>query len=146
MSVFHVTFLEAKVLINANTGFYVFQIKRPDVIYSYIVYIKDQWDLDPGVCDMEELRLCALIMTNKGFVNPSLEAVHFTVEFGNKVNLEKEFPSKLCLMNVLQGYSKRLLLIYIEQLNLYSSGKEHWASILKVVGSGGIVVAVGVAG
>ena len=86
-------------MIHANTVFYFFQIKHPDVIHSYIVYIKDQWDLEPGVCDMEELRLCALIKTNKGFVNPSLEPVHFTVEYGNEVNLEKEFPSKLCLLN-----------------------------------------------
>jgi hypothetical protein len=72
-----------------------FQISHPDVMFSYVVYIKDQWDSDPDVCDLKELRSCALIQTSKGFVNPSLEPVHFTVEYGNKINLQKEFPSKL---------------------------------------------------
>ncbi|XP_028393815.1 uncharacterized protein LOC114518092 [Dendronephthya gigantea] len=68
-------------------------VSRPDVLFSYIVYIKDQWDLDPSVCDLQELRSCALVKTNKGFVNPSLEPVHFTVKYGNKTNLEKDFSS-----------------------------------------------------
>ena len=68
-------------------------------MFSYVVYIKDQWDLDPSVCDLKELRSCALIKTSKGFVNPSLEPVHFTVAYGNKLNLQKEFPSKSMYCN-----------------------------------------------
>jgi hypothetical protein len=75
----------------------MFQVSHPDAMFSYIVYIKDQWDLDQGVCNLQELRSCALIKTSKGFVNPSLEPVHFTVEYGNKTNLQMQFPSKFCL-------------------------------------------------
>ena len=71
----------------------------PHVIHSYLIYIKENLELDPSACDMAELRSCALVKTNKGFVNPSTQPVHFSLEYGNKINLKKEFPSKLILLS-----------------------------------------------
>ena len=69
-------------------------MKSPEVLCSFIIYIKEQWDTDPKICDLEELRACALLKTNNGFVNPVTQPVHFTVEYGNETNLKKDFPSK----------------------------------------------------
>lgn len=82
------------------------QVKPAKLLLSYIVYIKEQWDSDPSICDLEELRECALLQTNKGFLNPSVQPVHFTIEYGNETNLIKEFPSTLLSSSVL--FNRRL--------------------------------------
>ena len=49
---------------------------------------------------MEELASVALVMTNQGMVNPSQVAVHFTQNYGNKVDLPRELPGLSTVLSV----------------------------------------------
>ena len=49
---------------------------------------------DPSVCDMDELRSCVQILTNKGTLNPKSMPIHFTPKYGGPIDLARQFPSK----------------------------------------------------
>ena len=49
---------------------------------------------DPSVCDMDELRSCVQILTNKGTLNPKSTPIHFTPKYGGPIDLARQFPSK----------------------------------------------------
>ena len=70
------------------------QGKSSEVLRSYVVYILEQRLNDPSVCDMDELRSCVQILTNKGPLNPTETPVHFTPKYGNAIDLARELPSK----------------------------------------------------
>ena len=62
---------------------------------SYLIYIKEQTDKKPSLCNIDELRDVVQVVTNKGMKNPSKEPVHFTCYYGNKIDLPKIFPGTL---------------------------------------------------
>ncbi|XP_033112404.1 uncharacterized protein LOC117113227 [Anneissia japonica] len=65
--------------------------KPAAVLVSYIVYIKDQMQLQSDICKMSDIKSVAQIRTDKGtFVNPSREPIHFTKTYGNKYDLRKD--------------------------------------------------------
>ena len=49
---------------------------------------------NPSVCDMDELRSCVQILTNKGTLNPKSMPIHFTPKYGGPIDLARQFPSK----------------------------------------------------
>jgi hypothetical protein len=75
----------------------VFQTKLPKVLLAYTTYIKQQWERDRRSVDMSRFRAVARVKTNKGFVTPATEAVHFTVDYLNKYDLPQLFPGMLII-------------------------------------------------
>lgn len=73
---------------------YDLQGKAKEVLRSYLVYILEQRTADPSVCDIDELRSCVQILTNKGVMNPAVTPVHFTPKYGNTIDLVLRLPSK----------------------------------------------------
>ena len=56
------------------------------------MYIKEQTDKKPSLCNIDELKDLAQVVTSDGLKNPSREPVHFTCHYGNKINLPTTFP------------------------------------------------------
>lgn len=52
----------------------------------------EQWMQQPSIADIEELRSLAVVATNHGFVRPAEQPVHFSMEYGNAVDLAKMLP------------------------------------------------------
>ncbi|XP_068725664.1 uncharacterized protein [Montipora capricornis] len=69
------------------------KVKSPKVLRSYVTYILEQRLSDLSVCDVNELRSCVQILTNKGPLNPAETPIHFTARFGNAIDLAKQLPS-----------------------------------------------------
>ena len=75
-------------------NFDALQTKSKEVLRSYLVYILEQRLSDPSVCDINELRSCVQILTNKGPVNPTNNSIYFTKTFGNTIDLARQLSSK----------------------------------------------------
>ena len=58
------------------------------------MYVLEERLNDPSVCDMDELRSCVQILTNKGTLNPKSTPIHFTPKYGGSIDLARQFPSK----------------------------------------------------
>ena len=58
------------------------------------MYVLEERLNDPFVCDMDELRSCVQILTNKGTLNPKSTPIHFTPKYGGPIDLARQFPSK----------------------------------------------------
>ena len=56
------------------------------------MYIKEQTDKKSSVCNLDDLKDVAQVLTNSGWKNPSQEPVHFTCLYGNRIDLLKMFP------------------------------------------------------
>ncbi|XP_078347983.1 uncharacterized protein LOC144633073 isoform X2 [Oculina patagonica] len=67
--------------------------KSKEVLRSYLVYILEERLTDPSLCDMNELRSCVQILTNKGIRNPIATPIHFTPKYGNTIDLARQLPS-----------------------------------------------------
>ncbi|KAK3589090.1 hypothetical protein CHS0354_017428 [Potamilus streckersoni] len=65
--------------------------KSRDTLIAYIIYIKEQTDLNPSLCNFGDLKEVAHLVTNHGVLNPIEHSIHFTPNYGNKVNLSKTF-------------------------------------------------------
>ena len=63
------------------------------------MYILEQRIADPSVCDIDELRSCVQILTNKGVLNPTVTPIYFTPKYGNTMDLARHLPSKHLLIN-----------------------------------------------
>lgn len=63
------------------------------------MYILEQRIADPSVCDIEELRSCVQILTNKGVMNPTITPIYFTLKYGNTIDLARHLPSKHLLID-----------------------------------------------
>ena len=60
-----------------------------------MIFIKEKMAEDPKVCQLEQLKTCAVLVTNKGLVKPIDKIVHFSNEFfiGESLfDLQKLFP------------------------------------------------------
>ena len=62
------------------------------------MYILEERLNDPSVCDMDELRSCVQIITNKGVLNPTVTPIHFTPKYGNTIDLARQFPSESLIL------------------------------------------------
>ena len=58
------------------------------------MYILEQRVADPSVCDIDELRSCVQILTNKTVLNPTVTPIYFTPRYGNIIDLARHLPSK----------------------------------------------------
>ncbi|KAL3859495.1 hypothetical protein ACJMK2_009714 [Sinanodonta woodiana] len=65
--------------------------KSRDTLIVYVIYIKEQTDLNPSLCNLGELKEVAQLVTNQGVKNPVEHSIHFTPSYGNKVNLSITF-------------------------------------------------------
>ena len=66
--------------------------KSQDVLVAYLIYIKEQMFSHPTLVNFNELKYCAIVLTNKGLKKPSSEPVHFGESYNNPVNLKHELP------------------------------------------------------
>ena len=69
-----------------------------------MVHIKELIEQQSSLVNMEELASVALVMTNQGMVNPSQVAVHFTQNYGNKVDLPRTLPGLGSVFSVSENY------------------------------------------
>ncbi|XP_022793492.1 uncharacterized protein LOC111332406 isoform X4 [Stylophora pistillata] len=67
--------------------------KSTEVLRSYLAYILEERLDDPSVCDMDELRSCVRILTNKGTLNPKSTPIHLTPKYGSTIDLARQLPS-----------------------------------------------------
>ncbi|KAL3859496.1 hypothetical protein ACJMK2_009715 [Sinanodonta woodiana] len=65
--------------------------KAREILVRYIVFIKEHTDHNPSLCNLEELKEVAQLVTNHGVLNPVEQPIHFTPLYGSKVNLERTF-------------------------------------------------------
>ncbi|XP_038073872.1 uncharacterized protein LOC119741972 [Patiria miniata] len=66
--------------------------KSQDVLVGYVVYIKEQLARQPDVCDLDKIADCIHVVTNHGLIQPRERPVHFTVTYGNPVDLNQDLP------------------------------------------------------
>lgn len=67
---------------------------------AYLVYIKEQTDKDSSVCNLDEVKDVAVLLTNQGFKKPSKEPVHFPAQYGNQVKLREVFIGNYSCLSV----------------------------------------------
>ena len=77
------------------------QNKSRQILFAYLVYIKEELDCRTDAIDMNELRQHAVVMTNQGPRTPAKQPVHFSTAYGNKLDLPRLLPGKLTLYAVL---------------------------------------------
>ena len=58
------------------------------------MYILEERLKDSFACDMDELKSCVQILTNKGVFNPTTTSIHFTPKYGSTIDLAGRLPSK----------------------------------------------------
>ncbi|KAK3086464.1 hypothetical protein FSP39_018803 [Pinctada imbricata] len=63
--------------------------KKREILISYVIYIKEQLEQQISLVNIDELAAVALVMTNQGMVNAKDVPVHFTQNYGNKLDLGK---------------------------------------------------------
>ncbi|XP_050398302.1 uncharacterized protein LOC126816138 isoform X1 [Patella vulgata] len=68
--------------------------KDRDILINYVMYIKDQYERQPSIVNLEELKSIVQIATNHGFKNPKKDSIHFTARYNNPIDLQRQ----------LQGY------------------------------------------
>ena len=61
---------------------------------GYAVFIKDHLEKQPSVCDIDEIAEWLHVVTNHGLIKPRDRPVHFTVTYGNKIDLNKHLPGE----------------------------------------------------
>ena len=110
------------------------QTKSKQVLRSYLVYILEQRLSDPAVCDINELRSCVQILTNKGPVNPTNNSIYFTKKFGNTIDLARQLPSKKRFFLFPYLISPISLIFYLSHL-VYQFMAWHESSSVFVVAS-----------
>ena len=62
--------------------------KPRDLLVTYLIYMLS----NPTLVNFNELKPCAIVLTNKGLKKPSLEPVHFSESYNNQINLVRELP------------------------------------------------------
>ena len=89
------------------------------------MYVLEERLNDPFVCDMDELRSCVQILTNKGTLNPKSTPIHFTPKYGGPIDLARQFPSKspviilIVLLYLLRVALFFLCVLYVVLIPLY---------------------------
>ena len=83
------------------------------------MYVLEQRLSDPSVCDINELRSCVQILTNKGALNPAQTPICFTPKFGNNIDLARALPSKILFKMSCPAVMYPQLVASIYQLNCY---------------------------
>ena len=89
------------------------------------MYVLEERLNDPFVCDMDELRSCVQILTNKGTLNPKSTPIHFTPKYGGPIDLARQFPSKspviivVVLLYLLRVALFFLCVLYVVLIPLY---------------------------
>ena len=81
-----------KVLYLKPTLFLFWQQKSREILFAYLVYIKEELDKQPDLVDIGELKKHAVVLTNRGPRNPVSHPVHFSTAFGNQIDLPKILP------------------------------------------------------
>ena len=71
------------------------QNKSRQILFAYLVYIKEELDCRTDAIDMNELRQHAVVMTNQGPRTPAKQPVHFSTAYGNKLDLPRLLPGRL---------------------------------------------------
>ena len=74
---------------------FFFQEKSKEVLISYLVYIKSEFEKDEAIISMSQLRPLARVATNNGFKNPEKDYVHFSKRYGNETDLQNLFPGEI---------------------------------------------------
>ncbi|KAJ8302744.1 hypothetical protein KUTeg_019140 [Tegillarca granosa] len=67
--------------------------KTRETLVSYVVYLKEQSEVQNVSINMDELRGFVRLVTNKGLKNPKDCAIHFTQLYGNEVDLPGILPA-----------------------------------------------------
>ena len=89
------------------------------------MYVLEERLNDPSVCDMDELRSCVQILTNRGTLNPKSTPIHFTPKYGGPIDLARQFPSKspviilIVLLYLLRVALFFLCVLYVVLIALY---------------------------
>ena len=65
------------------------------MLVAYMIFIKEEQEQRQNVIDLDVLRKCAVVMTNRGPRNPVTSSVYFTPAYGNDVDLAKVLPGKV---------------------------------------------------
>ncbi|XP_060075304.1 uncharacterized protein LOC132554994 [Ylistrum balloti] len=68
------------------------QTKQRETLTSYLIYIKECYEQQSSVVDLENLSTVAKLVTNHGVKNPKDDALHFTPLYGNTIDLQASFP------------------------------------------------------
>ena len=82
--------------------------KKPSrLLQAYVIYIKHQVEHDKSLVDLEELKQCAVVLTNHGPCKVAGQPVHFTPAYGGQIDLARMLPGMsrtLCQKNVLDNF------------------------------------------
>ena len=86
-------------LIIANVLSFVFIIffiknKTESLVIACVSYLRQQMTMDAELFQLSELKEYLVILTNKGFKQPTKDNVYVTKEYGNEVGLQENFPGK----------------------------------------------------
>ncbi|XP_077982386.1 uncharacterized protein LOC144437336 [Glandiceps talaboti] len=76
------------------------QEKDHKLLMEYVIYIKAESEKLPSVCNMEELKDVVQVITNHGLINPTKQPTHFTTDYGNKIDLQRDLPGLYCDNNL----------------------------------------------
>ncbi|XP_069113795.1 uncharacterized protein [Argopecten irradians] len=68
------------------------QTKSRETLISYLVYIKECYEEQNSIVDLENLSSVVRLVTNHGVKNPRDAPLHFSVLYGNTIDLQACFP------------------------------------------------------
>ena len=68
------------------------QTKTRQLLVAYLIFIKEELEQRPSVVDLDVLRECAVVMTNRGAREPRTHSVYFTPAYGNQIDLANDLP------------------------------------------------------
>lgn len=73
--------------------------KHPDIMVSYLIYIKSEMDNNPSILDKSELQSVIKLVTNHGVKSPVDVDIHFSTAYGNKIDLYHSLPGNKNSLN-----------------------------------------------
>ncbi|XP_074643214.1 uncharacterized protein LOC141900295 isoform X2 [Tubulanus polymorphus] len=70
----------------------IWKDKDEDTLISYVIYLKIQLSKEPNILNLSSLLGCVPVKTNRGMKNPSTDAIHFTPDYENVLDLQRSLP------------------------------------------------------
>ncbi|XP_066912062.1 uncharacterized protein [Clytia hemisphaerica] len=67
--------------------------KQPKTLTAYVHYLCEQYHISSNIFDVEELKSCIVLKTNKGMKCPSKETIYLTRNYGNNLDLKGMFSA-----------------------------------------------------
>ncbi|KAI0989526.1 hypothetical protein GJ496_006624 [Pomphorhynchus laevis] len=81
-------------ILSASPSSFDIDVIHQNLLVACVLFTFDLWKQDNNLVDIENFSKIVRLKTNNGFLNPTTDVINFTCYYGNKYNLETEFPDQ----------------------------------------------------